>query len=371
MPQISNIFTLFGREVVRLRWPLLGLICGAVIIGGAVGAALPVFVAKTYVSFPSLDVDLYQRLAPILRESGAIARYFMEDGDDPERRRIRFPLQFPDESIKLLWPPSEMRKVAPTRDPKVILPVALGVSLSGSVPEQLERELIMLVGGVADILYVRSLNEFYRARVRELDQAVLTIENRRSGLERDLISNEMKIKALQVIQAKYPDLSSNGGRQILDVKGEGSKYLPISTQIVAAEAIRVEITDEQNRAALQLKEADTQREYYKAAQNEFTSVQTAAQIQARTSRIRERLFTPERRTDSSVAEAYRNVQEAELAKISEFRFFIESVNTHKRFGMTYGLAIAGGVSGLISVLVLLIALVMRHPEIYGISADNS
>lgn len=163
---------------------------------------------------------------------------------------------------------------------------------------------------------LRDLVRTYELKVISIDS---TLKKKISSAEVELEYLQKRIKSLNELKGQYPNNVANFG-QVLDAKDSGAKYLPITTQIVAA------TTDANNlrESLARYKDEENQNTIYKAFVSRAKPLLDRSEEDAN---LVDNLIAVASEMEGDINSA------VQLIAIEEIKVALSAIQTNKRYGL--------------------------------------
>lgn len=345
------------KEAYRLRGGLIVVVAACAAAGALAGRMLPYYEVRNLLRFQAVSADSYRQASFILSETSAISQYFkVVDADASYAKPFVQPTgshaELVQRFVSQVWPPVRPGGLPGAAvDANQRINVGLVIASSGRDISLLQQQVDGIRRCIGDTLLRTSMIEQYRESQRKFESDVVKLLASINGLREERRSVGNRIVALRDLATKYPDSAKFDSRQIVEVRGEAARYLPLQQQIVAAESAMVDIEEQIRRSELTLEQHFILIDYYKSAlQKVETNLTWGAQHNA-LEQLRSTLFTAERLKNPLIADALRSVVDHEQQIAHVHIPLTTDAEIVRRFG-----AVSGGLGG--TVLGLLLALLM-------------
>jgi hypothetical protein len=247
---------------------------------------------KQFESGSGLGVGLpsfseYKLIASLLSEPERMREYLAAKGlgEDVDVASLPRALQDPASQRQLMAPVYAYTKADskefidnPTAKEAAGQVVGLRVATTARSAEVAQKRGRVLAEYVRDTVFLQAMTDYIRVRDNELKRSALTYEN-------SVISNRYQFKVatdrlreLKTVAQRNPDAARSDGRSVLSLTDSTTRFLPLSTQMMAADVSMVDLNLNFESAKRSRDQAEYTIAYFGALQKAAVGAKTAEAI---------------------------------------------------------------------------------------------
>ena len=329
----------------------------------------------------------YKLITSLLSEPERMREYLAAKGmgDDVDVASLPRALQDPATQRQLLAPVYAYTKAdskefidSPTAKEAAGQVVGLRVTATARSAEIAQKRGRVLAEYVRDTVFLQAMTDYIRVRDNELKRSALTYENL-------VISNRYqskvatdRLRELKTVAQRNPDAARSDGRSVLSLTDSTTRFLPLSTQMMAADVSMVDLNLNFEAAKRSRDQTEYTIAYFDSLQKAAVGAKTAEAIikampSAKASADRGRDLTDEKIRQISNATQL-EIFTLEDAYYNRSRFTVGPTLPERSLKMPFVALVLGGMAGLVATGLWLFGrkwLIANKARILGSSVPDS
>ncbi len=289
--------------------------------------------ASTTLSVGMPTFSEFKVVAALLAEPERMRAYLSERGlsEDAELSDLPRALRDPAKQRQLISPVYAFTKADskefvdnPTAKEYAGQVVGVRVAASGRNAEVAQKRSKVLAEYVRDVVFLQQLTDYIRIRSSESKRSALLNENAVISNRNQLKVVNDRLRELKSVALRNPDAARSDGRSVLSLTDSTTRFLPLPTQVMAADINAVEL----NLAFESAKRLWAQTEYtstfFDALQKSTAEIKTADALIKRMSEAK------------AVADKGRDLNDEKIKQVSnatllEIQAIDDAFNNRSRF----------------------------------------
>lgn len=139
---------------------------------------------------------------------------------------------------------ADLRELGEQSKPVENLAIALQVSFAAPSPEDATRYATLLGDFVGESLFLSQAQLLVARRIEQYESQQLTYENELVKARVTIATTTDKINALESVRRRFPQMSTQAGRQVVSIADGGARYLSPAAQLVGMESTVADLRQE-------------------------------------------------------------------------------------------------------------------------------